>query len=144
MFRNPILTAYIEAFEQLTPESLPQLGELFSDAVYFKDPFNAVKGRHATLKVFEHMFATTQSPTFIIIDAAMVDNIALLYWKFYFVLPSNKSKQMIEGMSRVRFDENGLVNEHIDHWDATEQVYSKVPILSWFIMKIQKRLSASN
>ncbi|BCN94362.1 hypothetical protein THMIRHAM_21470 [Thiomicrorhabdus immobilis] len=142
MVKNANLTAYIEAFEQLSPETLPQLAERFSESVLFKDPFNCVTGKSATLAIFEHMFATTQSPQFIVIDAAMDGDIALLYWKFYFVLPSSQKQQCIEGMSRVQFNEEGLVTEHIDHWDAGEQVYGKIPLLNWLIKLVRKRLSA--
>ena len=147
MDRPQKLKSYIEAFEQLTPESLSKLGELFSEEVYFKDPFNAVNGKPATLAIFEHMFATTQNPKFIVIDAAMEGDMAMLYWKFHFQLPSKNSPnpkvKMIEGMSRVCFDKQGLVKEHIDYWDPAEQIYSQVPVLSWLLSLIRKRLSAS-
>jgi len=142
MTDNPNLSAYIQAYQNLTTKNLPELGELLSEQVVFKDPFNQVQGKTATLAIFEHMFATTQSPQFNVINAAMHQDIGLLYWHFDFVMPSNQSQQSIQGMSRVRFDKNGLVTEHIDHWDAGEQVYSKVPILGWLIKQVQKRLSA--
>ena len=147
MDRPQGLQSYIDAFEQLTPESLSKLSELFSEDVYFKDPFNAVNGKPNTLAIFEHMFATTENPKFIVIDAAMEGDIAMLYWKFHFQLPSKSksgaNEQMIEGMSRVCFDGQGLVKEHIDYWDPAEQIYSQVPLLSWLLSVIRKRLSAS-
>jgi len=147
MDRPQQLQSYIDAFEQLTPQSLSKLGELFSEEVYFKDPFNAVNGKVATLAIFEHMFATTKNPKFTVIEAAMEGDIAMLFWKFHFQHPSkdssNPNEQMIEGMSRVCFDENGLVKEHIDYWDPAEQIYSQVPVLNWLLNLIRKRLSAS-
>lgn len=148
MTDNPHLNAYIQAYENLTTDNLLQLGELFSEQVVFKDPFNHVQGKDATLAIFKHMFATTQTPKFNVINAAMHKDIGLLYWHFDFVLPSKQNQQNIQsvqnirGMSRVRFDQNGLVTEHIDHWDAGEQIYSKVPILAWLIKQVKKRLSA--
>ena len=144
MAKNANLTAYIEAFEHLSPETLPQLAERFSETALFKDPFNCVTGKTATLAIFEHMFASTLSPQFIVINAAMDGDIALLYWKFHFVLPSNQKQQCIDGMSRVRFNREGLVTEHIDHWDAGEQVYGKIPLLNWFIKQVRKRLSSAD
>ena len=147
MDRPQRLKSYIEAFEQLTPDNLSKLGDLFSEEVYFKDPFNAVNGKEATLAIFEHMFATTQNPKFIVIDAAVEGDIAMLYWKFHFQLPSksssNPNEQMIEGMSRICFDKNGLVKKHIDYWDPAEQIYSQVPVLNWLLNLIRNRLSAS-
>lgn len=142
MTNNTLLRDYIQAFQTLTEDSLPQLGALFSEEVFFKDPFNAVTGRQATLAIFEHMFATTNSPKFMVMDAAMDGQIGLLYWQFHFIMPSNQLAQKIEGMSRIKFNDVGLVCEHIDYWDAAEQVYSKVPVLNWFINQVKKRLSA--
>jgi len=148
MDRPQKLQSYIDTFEQLTPESLSKLEELFSEDIHFKDPFNAVTDKAATLAIFEHMFATTENPKFIVTNAAMENDIALLYWTFHFQLPSKNSskpnKQIIEGMSRVCFDENGLVKEHIDYWDPAEQIYSQVPVVNWLLKLIRKRLSASS
>ena len=52
MDRPQRLKSYIEAFEQLTHESLSKRGELFREDVYFKDPFNALNGKQATIAIF--------------------------------------------------------------------------------------------
>ncbi len=138
------LQAYVSAFENLTPQSLEtDLAPLFANKVFFKDPFNAVTGKQATLAIFKHMFKTVSYPKFTVTSAAVDGDIGLLHWQFNFVLKSNQSQQQIEGMSRIRFDSQGLVSEHIDYWDAGEQVYSKVPLLGWSIRQINKRLTAS-
>ena len=146
MAREAQLQNYVTAFENLTEDNLEhQLGKLFAEDVYFKDPFNAVTGRAETLHIFKHMFATVNNPKFTVISAAQdLQNhqTALLYWHFDFELPSDKSAQHIDGMSRIAFDHLGLVTEHIDYWDAGEQVYAKVPVLGWGIRQVAKRLSA--
>ena len=147
MPREAQLQNYVTAFENLTEANLESnLGKLFAEDVYFKDPFNAVTGRTETLAIFKHMFVTVDAPTFTVISAAQDLNnhhIAMLYWQFDFVLPSNQSAQHIDGMSRVTFNNLGLVTEHIDYWDAGEQVYAKVPLLGWGIRQVSKRLSAN-
>lgn len=147
MAREAQLQNYVSAFENLTEANLERdLGKLFAEDVYFKDPFNAVTGRTETLAIFKHMFSTVDEPKFTVISAAQDLNnhhIAMLYWQFDFVLPSNQSTQHIDGMSRVTFNNLGLVTEHIDYWDAGEQVYAKVPLLGWGIRQVAKRLSAN-
>ena len=147
MAREAQLQNYLTAFEHLTAENLEtNLGKCFAEDVYFKDPFNTVTGKQATLHIFKHMFSTVDEPNFTVLSAAQdMQNhqTALLYWKFEFILPSDKSAQKIDGMSRVTFDRLGLVTEHVDYWDAGEQVYAKVPLLGWGIRQVAKRLSAS-
>lgn len=141
------LQGYINAFENLNSDNLETgLGQLFAKEIKFKDPFNAVSGRAKTLAIFKHMFTTVQSPQFKVVSAGQDlknPHIALLYWQFDFVLPSNNSPQQIDGMSRVTFNEAGLVIAHIDYWDAGEQVYAKVPVLGWGIRQVIKRLTAN-
>ena len=147
MTREAQLQNYVTAFETLTPENLEHdLGKLLAEDIYFKDPFNNVTGRAETLAIFKHMFASVDAPKFKVISAAQdIQNhhIAMLYWQFDFVMPSNQKPQQIDGMSRVTFDTLGRVKEHIDYWDAGEQVYAKVPLLGWGIRQVAKRLSAS-
>ena len=147
MTREAQLQNYVTAFENLTAHNLEsELSKLFAEDVYFKDPFNAVTGRAETLGIFKHMFATVDDPKFTVLSAAQDlhnHRVAMLYWHFDFVMPSDKSTQHIDGMSRITFDNLGLVTEHIDYWDAGEQVYAKVPVLGWGIRQVAKRLSAN-
>lgn len=138
------LQAYIEAFEKLNPQTLhSRLAPLLDEQIRFKDPFNDVTGRTACVKIFEHMFTTLEQPRFKVRQAAMSDEQnALLYWHFHFKRHAHGEVHCIEGMSRVRFNAAGLAMEHIDHWDAAEQVYAKVPLLGWGINAVKRRLRA--
>lgn len=133
---------YIDFFTHLNVENLNEFENYFAGDAHFKDPFNDVIGIERIRKVFEHMFATTESPRFTIIHHAENEDILMLNWLFEF-----KKKQrmwQIEGSSRVRFNQKGLVSEHIDYWDPAEQIYSKVGILKPLINFLTKRLSASS
>ena len=146
-FNKNVLHDYLVAFENLTPANLEtDLAPLLAEDIFFKDPFNAVTGRQATLNIFKHMFATTEAPKFKVISYAadgLDEQVGLLYWVFDFKLPANHTPVKIEGMSRVTFNPAGLVQSHIDYWDAGEQVYAKVPLLGWGIRQVIKRLSAN-
>ena len=45
-------------------------------------------------------------------------------------------------MSRIRFDRDGRVALHHDHWDATGQLLSRLPMLAWPIGWLRRRLAA--
>lgn len=138
------LKNYINVFENLTAKSLTSdLMPLLSEQVRFKDPFNDVQGRQATLRIFEHMFETVNSPKFAVKHSALEGQIAYLHWDFTFRLKDKPDIKKIEGLSQVTFDLPGLVTAHIDYWDPAEQVYSQIPVLNWLIKQVAKRLSAS-
>ncbi|WP_178862164.1 nuclear transport factor 2 family protein [Thiomicrorhabdus cannonii] len=141
---SPALQTYVEAFETLNPQTLhTRLAPMLHEQIHFKDPFNDVFGKTASLQIFEHMFATLDQPRFKVRQAAMSDtHTALLRWQFHFNRRNQLTSHCIEGMSCVRFNAQGQVIEHIDHWDAAEQVYAKVPLLGWGIKWIRRRLSA--
>ena len=52
----------------LLPSSMAQLGAVYAPHARFKDPFNEVTGTTAIRRIFEHMFATTDAPRFVVTD----------------------------------------------------------------------------
>ncbi|MDA3807986.1 MAG: nuclear transport factor 2 family protein [Thiomicrorhabdus sp.] len=140
---NATLKKYASVFETLSSESLhSKLAPLFDENVFFKDPFNQVIGKPEVLKIFEHMFGTLDSPQFKVKHMALAQETGYLHWTFNFSLPNQTKEQTIEGLSQVRFTPLGLIEQHIDYWDSTEHVYSKIPLLGWIIRQIAKRLAA--
>ena len=47
----------------------------------------------------------------------------------------------LEGATELRFDDEGRIAAHIDHWDAAGQLYAKVPILGLLMARLRRRLS---
>ena len=45
-----------------------------------------------------------------------------------------------DGTSIIILDNNGLVSEHIDHWDAASSFFERIPILGWMIKLIRKKI----
>lgn len=131
---------YIAFFSQLTEESLGDLSSLFSVNARFKDPFNDVVGVDHIKKVFQHMYATTEVPRFIVNHHAQNDNKLFLQWDFLFT--KNNKEWSISGSSMVTFNEQDQAIEHIDYWDPAEQIYSKIPLLRSLIILLTKKLAA--
>lgn len=137
------LQRYTVAFESLTRQNLrSDLGPLLDENVYFKDPFNTLKGKQATLHMFEHMFDSLKTPFFKVRHQALDRDTALIEWEFFFAMKQGEPLRRIEGMSRVTFSAKGLVDEHVDFWDAGEQVYAQIPLLRWGIKQVKRRLAA--
>lgn len=131
---------YIDFFTNLTVESLKNADKYFSSDARFKDPFNDVIGIDAIRKVFVHMFSTCESPRFTIINQAIDGDILLINWVFGFIKGNRKWE--IEGCSRVSFNAENKVEEHIDYWDPAEQIYAKVGLLKPMMNFLVRRLKA--
>lgn len=135
------LRDYIEYFEKLSARSVPLLDKVAERDVFFKDPFNEVRGLEKMQAVFEHMFQTLENPKFKVTDIAWgkQGNTAYLKWDFVYSLKGKKHH--FEGMSEVTFAPTGKVTSHIDHWDSG-LVYQKIPLLGALIRAVKSKLAA--
>lgn len=135
------LDRYAQFWESLTPESLPSLAALADPDIRFKDPFNDVRGIDRTIAVMGLMFQHG-APRFVVIDRAMgQSDRGYLRWRCT-IAPERGAPTVLEGMSEVRFDAAGRAIEHIDHWDAAEQLYERVPVLGAVLRRIKRRFQA--
>ncbi len=121
------LDALMMWYGTLTLQSLSEIEHYYAADARFKDPFNEVCGHAAIGRVFQHMFATTTAPRFVI-DTRLVDgDQAFVTWTFMFGI---KGKQYtIVGGSHLYFDDAGLVALHRDYWDAAEELLQKLPLI---------------
>lgn len=130
---------YADAYEALAPDTIDGLCALVAPDVRFRDPFSDFTGRERLAAVFRHMFEGLSEPAFAVSDIAVGERAAYLRWDFTFSYRGRAYR--IEGMSEVRFDDDGLVTEHLDHWDSGSQVYLHVPVLGRVIAFIRRKLA---
>ena len=135
--RQHALNSYIIFFEQMKREDLVRLPEFFADQARFKDPFNDVTGIEQINKVFHHMFEVLDTPKFIIDEAVLESDVAYIKWNF--TGASNAKQLKLVGLSRVVFNDRGLVSEHVDYWDASEQFYMKLPVIGSILRFIRNK-----
>lgn len=135
--RQHSLNSYIVFFEQMKREDLVRLPEFFADQARFKDPFNDVTGIEQINKVFHHMFEILDTPKFIIDEAVLESDVAYIKWNF--TGASNAKQLKLVGLSRVVFNDRGLVSEHVDYWDASEQFYMKLPVIGSILRFIRNK-----
>lgn len=131
---------WADFFENLTPETLNDLRSLCVPDVRFKDPFNDHTGIEPVTQVFVSMFETTDEPKFTVQRIAIDEATAFLSWTFTFRRKGTMSTWKIDGVSEVSFDDAGLVVSHLDHWDASQQFYARLPVVGWLIRYIARRV----
>jgi hypothetical protein len=137
------LKPFVDYFEQLKPEDLPQLGRFYAPGVRFKDPFNEVTGVDAVAGIFGHMFDNLDGPRFEVRDLIVQGDQAFLSWDFVFRMRRfNRAAQRIRGGSHLRFGADGLITDHRDYWDAAEELYEKLPVLGCLMRWLKKRAAS--
>ena len=127
---------YAAFFQSFTPSDLERFAEYFTADARFKDPFNDVRGLAAIRAVFAHMYKPCPLARFTVHDVALEQDTAYLRWTFVCT-----DQLSIDGVSRVVFDHAGRVREHVDYWDAAEQVYAHLPLIGGLFRWLQRRLA---
>lgn len=141
---NPAMDRLVAFYEQLTPQSLARIGELYSVDAYFKDPFNEVRGIDAIGRIFEHMFRQVEAPRFVVTERVADAHGAMLVWEFHFRARrwGRGKTQVVRGVSHLRFDADGRVHHHRDYWDAAEELYMKLPLIGGLMRGLRRALAA--
>ena len=141
--RDPRLARLAVFYERLSPGSLDRLAELYAPSARFIDPFNDVSGLAALRRVFEHMFETLEAPRFVVLEEALAgERSGFLLWTFHFRRAGGREQQIL-GTTHLRFDDEGRVLLHHDHWDAAGQLYETLPVLGTLMRWLRRRLSAA-
>jgi hypothetical protein len=139
------LQRYVDYYEALSPDTVEELRNIATSDMYFKDPFNEVRNVEHVIRIMKHMYETSDTPRFKVLDSVLSGQTAYLKWDFYFQAKSlNKGKEIkVVGMSELLINEAGLIASHVDYWDAAEQLYEYVPVLGGIIRLVKKNLKVS-
>jgi hypothetical protein len=136
------ITARIaKLFEQLTPDSVPQLLQLYAPDARFKDPFNDVRGLPEIERIFRHMYVALDQPHFVVTHQLVDGEQAFLVWEFRFRFKrfDTQTWQTVRGSTHLQLNAEGLITLHRDYWDAAEELYEKLPVLGGMMRWLKKR-----
>lgn len=136
------LNALIAYYESLTEESVARLPAFYTEDATFTDPFNDVRGVQAIQRIFRHMFRQVETPRFVVLEKVADADGAVLVWAFHFRFRRSGPEQVIQGVSHLKFDDDGRVNFHRDYWDAASELYMKLPGISLLLRLLRRKLAA--
>ena len=130
---------YRQVLERLTAETMDSLTDVLSSDVRFRDSLHDVAGRDRMVAVFAHLFDVAENVDFEIDDHALSSNTAYFRWHLRAILSGNPWQ--VEGVTRVIIDDNGLVKEHVEYWDAASQLYERFPVLGSILRFVRRRVA---
>ena len=129
-------------YEALSPATLYELDALYAVDARFKDPFNEVLGVAAIRRIFEHMFASVDTPRFVVTTRIVDGDQAMLGWNFQLRLRGRDI--VVRGVSHLRFDASAKVVVHRDYWDPAEDLYAHLPLIGSLMRALRRKLSAGS
>ena len=130
--------SFFESINSKTP--IDEYKNILDENVKFKDPFHSIQGVEKLFDIFQTMYKNLYEPRFQINEVIENSNIAYINWSFSFKFKENKKEHVFDGVSRVVFNKKNKVIEHIDYWDAAENIYENIPIVSMLIKFIKNRI----
>lgn len=139
------LDALVAFYEQLTLADVARFGEFYTEAAYFKDPFNEVRGVPAIERIFAHMFRQVEAPRFRVLERVGEGSAVMLVWEFHFRLGGclgRRREQVMRGVSHLRLAADGRVCYHRDYWDTAEELYMQLPGLGLLLRGMRRALAA--
>jgi hypothetical protein len=129
---------WIRLFSELDQAGVPTLEQLSAVAVEdvrFSDPFNDVHGLQAMQRVLEHTRSHVSDVRFSVKDTAWSGDTAYVRWSM-----TGRVRVIgewcVEGVSEIRFADDGRVSCHIDHWDAASQFFGRLPVIGWLLRRL--------
>ena len=140
--KQKLLDKYVLYLETLSSSTINSLDHYVAENVRFKDPFNDVMGSERMKAVFLHMFDIVEDVKFNVHRIYRNNDGGCLEWTFCGRLMNRNWS--FDGTSIIILDNNGLVSEHIDHWDAASSFFERIPILGWMIKLIRKKIMITN
>lgn len=141
---NAAVQRLVQFFEQLQPQDLARLSELYAADARFKDPFNEVQGLAAIEHIFAHMFEALDAPHFIVTERIVQGTQCFLVWDFRFRFRrfDRESWQTVRGGTHLVFNDDGRVTLHRDYWDAAEELYEKLPLVGGLMRWLKRRANS--
>ena len=132
-------------FETLSPQSLADIGALYTPDARFKDPFNAVQGVPAIRGIFEHMFHSLHQPRFVVTQQVVDGAQVFLVWEFRFRFKrfDTTTEQVILGSSHLVLAPDGRISLHRDYWDAAEELYEKLPVVGGLMRWLKRKANSA-
>ena len=129
---------YAKFLESVSPQTLEDFDQFVGEDVFFSDPFHQVRGIELFKGVFSKMFMKVGPVRFEVSRIFQADREAVLIWEFSALLMNRP--WIVSGTSRIVFDHNGKVIEHIDYWDSGRYFLMHLPVIGRFVSWLYRRV----
>ena len=135
------LTRLTRFLETLTRQSIANLGEFYTPNVYLRTPLHEVRSAAGVAGLLMQLFERVDVPRFEITATLLQHNQAMLVWNLHFHARRwLDDEQIIHGASHLRLAVDGRVAYQRDYWDATEDLYLKLPFMGRLLRWLRHRL----
>lgn len=129
-------------FNSFNGKNLSFLDSFYAADVIFTDPVGTVKGLPALKDYYKHAYEQVRSIQFDFREILQDGPDFMAFWLMTLSVRglNGGSPYQVHGMSRLTFNETGLVVFHRDYVDLGEMIYEHIPVQGFIIRKIKQAL----
>ena len=133
---------FLALFDDFRPEAVAAAARrAYAADAYFNDGFAEREGADAVADYFARSAEQVDSIDIEVADVAWGEADVYVRWTMHFRTAGSRGRRVIApGMSQLRFDREGRVSYHRDHWDASAALASFVPLVPTILDSIRGRL----
>ena len=124
---TPVET-FASFLEQFSLASTDRLTDLYDPTIEFKDPINHATGHDQLKRVFDDLFKQLKNIRFTITAVSDDGEAGFVRWQMDYQF--RRKLRSIDGVSYVTFNNQGLIQQQTDYWDASFPIYGEFPLLS--------------
>ena len=130
-------------YNTLSKDNLEILSDLYDADVVFIDPIHRVDGLGELTEYCRNLYANLTTIQFDYQEVSYGPGLFHQDWIMTFCHPKMKQGQAIhvDGSSRCRVNEHGLITEHQDCYDVGQMIYQNIPLIGSCIQIINRRLT---
>jgi len=133
--------AYARAHGEMRLDTVDAVLSRCAEGVAFHDPFNDTVGKAALRQVFVEMLKRARSPRTELLALYGGRRMWIVKWRHTASLPVIGAVD-VSGLSELTLDDAGLVQSHIEYWDAGAVIYGRLPLVGGLVRAVRWRLSA--
>jgi hypothetical protein len=138
---SAVVERYRAVTESVRANTAESLVALYSETAVFEDPVSRVRGRAGVRRVLADAWRHVPRARFAIRSHALAGDRLHTRWSMVVDTPTGEDS-LIEGMAELVFDADGLIDHHVDYFDAARAIYRRVPILGGVIELVRRRVSS--
>jgi ketosteroid isomerase-like protein len=132
----------VTAFNQLNKNTIDQLNNFYADDAEFIDPVSHFRGLDRIKKYYANVYKNVESIRFDFKEIQHENQSFYAQWNMTFSAKNlNCGKPFsVEGISVIKFNDQGKVFFHRDYTDLGSMVYERIPLLGSIIRMIKKTM----
>jgi hypothetical protein len=134
---------FARLFSSLTEEGVGDLvGEVYADDAYLNDTLKEVRGVDSIREYLIESGEAVHSCQVHLNDLVRSSEDYYVRWTMDIRFKKLKKGQSCrsQGISHLRFDQDGKIFYHQDYWDSAGGIFEHIPILGSLIRLVKKRL----